>query len=58
MSIETVAKEVRKGTAIEYLERRLSNLCHVIKNILSEKVINIPQLEDMKKQIREKIETI
>lgn len=58
MSIETVAKGVKTGTAIEDLDRRLSNLCHVIKNILSEKVINIPQLEDMKKQIREKIETI
>ena len=58
MSIEKVAKGVRTGTAIDDLETRLSNLCHVIKNILSENFTNISQLEDQKKQIRKKIKTI
>jgi len=58
MSIEKTLKGVSTGTAIDDLQRLLSNLCHVIKNILLENVHNSSQLENQKKQIREKIKSI
>ncbi|XP_071149362.1 uncharacterized protein [Mytilus edulis] len=55
ISIERAARGVKDGTAISDLERRLSNLCHVTENILSQNETTLVDLEKNRNKIKKRV---
>ncbi|XP_071150349.1 transcription intermediary factor 1-alpha-like [Mytilus edulis] len=54
ISIEKAARGVKDGTAISDLERRLSNLCEVTENILTQNEATLVDLEQSRNKIKKK----
>ncbi|VDI15618.1 Hypothetical predicted protein [Mytilus galloprovincialis] len=55
ISIEKAARGVKDGTAISDLERRLSNLCQVTENILSQNETTLVDLEKNRNKIKKRV---